>query len=229
MTNQNTAIYADSVVRQKTAIAPIYGNVDFSILPERYVSNVDISKQIPSRFKHYAESALSDPERMQKMRNYTMTGDRVADAYAALIPEYGFRTLVTMLDDACEKGIEAVPNAPEELIVFIRAMEATPDWVDMDMVEKGAREERNPLATISPFAIRGAFIATFMNKYTALPMTMTGTLSESKSARRVFETASFFTATVMPGALRRFGAGFKAAAKGAVDALHGALQHPAVR
>ena len=50
-------------------------------------------------------------------------------------------------------------------------MEATPDWVDMAMVEEGAKHERIPLGTISPFAIRGAFIATFMNKYTALPMT----------------------------------------------------------
>ena len=52
-----------------------------------------------------------------------------------------------------------------------------------------------------------------MNKYTALPMTMTGTLSDSKSARRVLETASFFTSTAMPGALDRYGKGFKAAAK----------------
>ena len=152
-----------------------------------------------------------------------MTGDRVADAYAALIPEYGFRTLVAMLEDACDTGIEAVSDAPPELVSFIRAMEATPDWVDMDLVEQGARQERVPLATISPLVIRGAFIATFMNKYTALPMTMTGTLSDAKSARRVFETASFFTATAMPGAMQRFGAGFKAAAK--VRLMHSMVRY----
>jgi hypothetical protein len=223
MTHREAAIYADSVLEQKEVIAAIYGNVDFSILPERYVSDVDINQSMPLRYRHYAQSALSDPERVEKIRNYTMTGDRVADAYAALIPEYGFRTLVTLLEDACEKGLEAIPNAPKELVTFIRAMEATPDWVDMDMVEKGARQERIPLATISPFAIRGAFIATFMNKYTALPMTMTGTLSDSKSARRVFETASFFTATAMPGAMHRFGAGFKAAAK--VRLMHSMVRY----
>jgi hypothetical protein len=156
-----------------------------------------------------------------------MMGDRVADAYAALIPEYGFRTLVTMLDDACDNGVEAVPNAPKELVAFIRAMEATPDWVDMDLIEEGARQERIPIATISPFAIRGAFVATFMNKYTALPMTMTGTLSDAKSARRVFETASFFTATVMPGALNRFASGFKAAAK--VRLMHSMVRYNIMR
>jgi hypothetical protein len=227
VTQREMAIYADSVLEQKKAIPRIYGDVDFSILPERYVSDADVSKIQDSRYKRYARSALADPARVEAIRNYTMTGDRVADAYAALIPEYGFRTLVAMLDTACDKGVEAVPNAPEELVTFIRAMEATPDWVDMDLIEEGARHERIPIATISPFAIRGAFVATFMNKYTALPMTMTGTLSDSKSARRVFETASFFTATVMPGALHRFASGFKAAAK--VRLMHSMVRYNIMR
>ena len=227
MAGREKVIYADSVLAQKTAIPAIYGNVDFSILPERYVSDDSIIDSLPSRYKRYAERALSDPARVEKIRNYTMTGDRVADAYAALIPQYGFRTLITMLDDACDKGIEAVADAPEELVAFIRAMEATPDWVDMTLVDAGARQERIPLATISPFVIRGAFIATFMNKYTALPMTMTGTLSDDKSARRVFETASFFTATAMPGALGRFGSGFKAAAK--VRLMHSMVRYNIMR
>jgi len=218
-----TAIYADSVVQQRIAVPLIYGDVDFSILPQRYISDADISKIPGKRYKQYAQRAISDPARMEIMRNYTMMGDKVADAYAALIPEFGFRTLVTMLEEACDNGIQSVANAPEELTAFIHAMEATPDWVDMNLVDEGARQERIPIATISPFAIRGAFVATFMNKYTALPMTMTGTLSDSKSARRVFETASFFTATVMPGALRRYSPGFKAAAK--VRLMHSMVRY----
>ena len=223
MASSEVSMYRDCVLAQKEAIPAIYGDVDFSILPERYVSGVDLGNSLPSRYKPYAQRALSDPERVENIRNYTMMGDGVADAYAALIPEYGFRTLVAMLEDACESGIEAVSNAPKELVTFIHAMEATPDWVDMDLVEKGARQERIPLVTISPFAIRGAFIATFMNKYTALPMTMTGTLSDSKSARRVLETASFFTATAMPGAMARFGRGFQAAAK--VRLMHSMVRY----
>jgi hypothetical protein len=223
----DAAAYADFVLHQKDAIAAIYGAVDFSIVPERYISNVDLTTRRPSTFTRYARSALSDPARVETIRNYTMSGDAVADAYAALIPQYGFRTLVSMLENACDNGIEAVPEAPEELVVFIHAMAAAPDWIDMNLIEEGARQERIPIATISPFAIRGAFIATFMNKYTALPMTMTGTLSDSKSARRVFETASFFTATTMPGALHRFGKGFKAAAK--VRLMHSMVRYNIMR
>ncbi|GAB5453249.1 MAG: oxygenase MpaB family protein [Halioglobus sp.] len=213
MPQAQTVLYAPDVLAQQSDIPEIYGSIDFGVLPERYVAGADVSHKLPSRYKTYAERALADPARVELVRNYTMMGDRVADAYAALIPKYGFRELVSMLEQACEKGVEAVPNAPPELAAFIQAMEATPDWVNMELVEEGARQERLPLALISPFAIRGAFVATFMNKYTALPMTMTGTLSDAKSARRVFETASFFTATAMPGSLDRFGAGFRAAAK----------------
>jgi hypothetical protein len=51
-----------------------------------------------------------------------------------------------------------------------------------------------------------------MNKYSALPMALTGVLSNQTAARRLKETATFFTTSVMPGALDRYGAGFKAAA-----------------
>lgn len=213
MNQRDSALFADTVLAQKVMIPKIYGSVDFNQLPERYIKDFDLEALPPSRHRSYCERVLENPELVERIRNYTMMGDKVADAYASLIPEYGFRALVTLLEQACDQGIESVENAPTELVTFIKAMEATPAWVDMNMVEEGAKHERIPLGTISPFAIRGAFIATFMNKYTALPMTMTGTLSDQQSVRRVFETASFFTATAMPRAMERFNPGFKAAAK----------------
>jgi hypothetical protein len=68
------------------------------------------------------------------------------------------------------------------------------------------------MAILAPFVIRGAFIATFMNKYSGLPMALTGALSEGSSVKRVKETASFFTTAALPGALKRHGPGFRAAA-----------------
>ena len=213
MQQEYQQLFNSSVLEQQALIPEIYGSVDFGQLPERYVRDFDLETLRPSRHRNYCERVLDNPKLVERIRNYTMMGDKVADAYASLIPEYGFRALVSMLEQACDDGIESVENAPDELVAFISAMEATPDWVDMAMVEEGAKHERIPLGTISPFAIRGAFIATFMNKYTALPMTMTGTLTDQQSVRRVFETASFFTATAMPRAMERFNPGFKAAAK----------------
>ncbi len=208
-----TQLYGDRVVAQRDDIPGIYGDVDFSTVPERLDHEAAVDDDRFASSRAAVARVFADPALLQTVRDYTMTGDRVADAYAALIPVHGFAALVEMLDVACERGIDNVENAPPELVDFIRAMEETPDWVDMALVEAGARAERIPMATATPFAIRGAFLATFLNKYAALPMTMTGTLSDEAAAKRVFETASFFTATTLPGALDRYGKGFQAAAK----------------
>ncbi|MCG8313951.1 MAG: oxygenase MpaB family protein [Pseudomonadales bacterium] len=201
------------VESQQHLIPSLYGDIDFNIVPERFTNDPNIESALPSRYaKKYRKSLLSDIEKVERAKAYTMLGDRVADAYAALIPEYGFKKLIFMLQQACDRGLENVPDAPQELIAFIQSMERIPDWVDLELVEKGARYSRIHMAILVPFAIRGTFIATFMNKYSGLPMALTGALSSEASVQRVNETASFFTTASLPKALTRYGVGFKAAA-----------------
>ena len=204
----------EMLFEQARKIPEIYGKMDFTITPERFAGEVDDQSELGNLGgSDRRPGLLGNAERVAKIRAYTMMGDMAADAYAALMPKYGFRPLVTMLEQACDAGLEAVENPPQALVDLIHAMEDAPDWLDMALVEEGAKLERNSFANLAPYAIRGTFLATFMNKYAALPMAMTGTLSNSNSAGRVKETANFFTTTVMPGALERHGAGFKAAAK----------------
>ncbi|MCS6902093.1 MAG: oxygenase MpaB family protein [Myxococcales bacterium] len=197
------------VAAQKTLLPSMYGKIDFDAIPERFTYDIEESfLQLNPRMR----LARPTPEQIERMRAYTLLGDVVADAYAALIPRYGSRSLVEMLKRACEKGLDAVPDAPEELGAFLRDMEHKPPWIDMDLIREGARLERNGAANAAPWGIRGAFLATFLNKYAALPMALTGTLTHETAARRVNETATFFTVTTLPGALERWGEGFKAAA-----------------
>jgi hypothetical protein len=209
------------VAAQKTALPALYGDVDFDIMPERFTDDPAVS--VAPRL---AKGGL-DADKVALIKAYTMLGDVVADAYAALMPKYGFRPLIAMLTQACDQGVEAVKDAPPELAAFIADMEATPAWVDMDLVREGQRLDRNAAANLGPFAIRGAFIATFMNKYAALPMALTGTLSNDTAARRVNETATFFTTTLLPGSLERHGAGFKAAAM--VRLMHSMVRFNALK
>lgn len=219
----NAVTYPEAVTRQRDEIPGIYGRVDFTTVPERLDVDAAPGDERFARHRDAVSRVFERPELLEQMRNSTMTGDRIADAYAALIPELGFRRLVELVDEACERGVEHVADAPPELVALIRSMEATPDWVDMDLVRRGAAAERVGMATAVPFAIRGAFLATFLNKYAALPMTMTGTLSNEAARKRVFETASFFTATTLPGALERDGKGFQAAAK--VRLMHAMVRY----
>ena len=211
------------IAAQKALLPQMYASVDFDRQPERFNDEATAAKV---RDRGPPELRVTDEE-FELVRAYTMLGDVVADAYAGLIPQYGFKRLIAMLVQACDQGIAAVEDAPPELAAFIGAMEATPDWVDMELVAEGARIDRNATANLAPFAIRGAFIATFLNKYSALPMALTGTLSNDTAARRVNETATFFATTVLPGALERYGEGFKAAAM--VRLMHSMVRFNALR
>jgi hypothetical protein len=202
----------EKIATQATQIPSMYGHVDFSMTPERFTVEPGAQTDLEPEFAARRPELLAKEDLVALIKAYTMHGDPVADAYAALIPAHGFGPLVKMLEDVCDHGLKNVPSAPPELVRFIQEMERVPPWLDMKLIEQGARIERNSYAHMAPIVIRGGFIGTFMNKYAALPMALTGALSSKAAAHRVHETATFFTSTVMPGALDRYGAGFKAAA-----------------
>ena len=210
--NSDVSTIARRVRGQADALPELFGRFDFDKAPERWAPEADAVSELSRVRSIDRASYLEDPDLLGRIREYTMLGDRTGDAYAALMPRYGFQRTVAMLVDACDKGIDAVEDAPPELAALIHEMEQKPEWLDMQLVEEGAAYERNATANLSPFLIRGAFIATFLNKYSALPMALTGTLGQATAARRVKETATFFATTALPGALDRFGPGFKAAA-----------------
>src|SRR3954465_142500 len=217
---------AERVRSQRDGLPGLYGDVDFSARPYRLALDPDDESSLPGWVADRAE-LLDDERTIELMSTATMLGDVVADAYAALMEQQSFKSLIDMLQVACREGIDAVPGAPPELERFIAAMERQPDWLDMELVHEGARHERIPQALLAPYVIRGAFTATFLNTYAALPMALTGALGGRRAARRVNETASFFAVTTMPGALDRHGRGFEAAAM--VRLMHSMVRYNALK
>jgi hypothetical protein len=215
------------VRHQRDELPVLYGDVDFDLVPERLALGRDDESDLPDHVKVSRAELLADTELVELMTTATMLGDVVCDAYVCLLPELGMQRLIEMVRTACREGLEAVDDAPDELVAFIEAMEATPDWIDRDLVERGARAERVGAALVAPFAIRGAFLATFINEYAALPMAITGSLSDKRAAQRVNETASFFATTVLPGGMERNGPGFEAAAM--VRLMHSMVRYNALR
>jgi hypothetical protein len=204
----------------------LYGEVDFAAQPFRLATESDDASSLP-RWVADRAPILADEPVVELMSTATMLGDVVADPYATLMTERSFKELIDMLKQACREGIDAVPAPPPELVAFIAAMEATPEWLDMELVAEGARQSRIPAAFLAPFVTRGAFVATFMNSYAALPMALTGALGGRRAAKRVNETSSFFAVTTLPGALERYGAGFEAAAM--VRLMHSMVRFNALR
>ncbi|MED5814026.1 DUF2236 domain-containing protein [Mycolicibacterium sp. 050232] len=204
----------------------LYGAFDFDAPPYRLATELDATSALP-KWVGAREPFLSDERTVELIRTATMLGDVAADPYAALTATHSVTHLIDMLVTACRDGVDAVPDAPPELGAFIAAMEVTPDWIDLDLVNDGARQARLPAALVAPFVTRGAFVATFTNTYAALPMALTGALSGRRAARRVNETASFFAVTTLPGALDRFGPGFHAAAM--VRLMHSMVRYNALK
>jgi ER-bound oxygenase mpaB/B'/Rubber oxygenase, catalytic domain len=214
-------------VRSQRDLQPeLYGSFDFDQQPDRLATEPDVDSALPAWVADRAP-ILEDDRVMELISTATLLGDVVADPYAALMNTHSLAHLIEMLKTACRHGLDAVPDAPPELAAFIAAMEATPEWIDFDLVREGARQERIPAALLAPFITRGAFIATFTNTYAALPMALTGALSGKRAARRVNETASFFAVTTLPGALDRHGPGFEAAAM--VRLMHSMVRYNALK
>lgn len=221
------ATLRDRVRHQRDELPGLYGDIDFDAVPERLALGPDDVSDLPSFVSVQREDLLADQELIDLLTTATMLGDVVCDAYVCLIPELGMQRLIEMVRVACRDGLDAVEDPPAELVAFIEAMEATPDWIDRSLVERGARSERIGAALVAPFAIRGAFLATFINEYAALPMAITGSLSDKRAAKRVNETASFFATTVLPGGMERHGPGFEAAAM--VRLMHSMVRYNALR
>lgn len=189
----------------------LFAHIDFEKMPERFTS--DANGDGLEAFGALLDDVRADDVLMDRIAAYTMMGDPLADAYVRLLPDYGPRRLAQMLDQACMCGAGALSSPPEALLALVDDIESAAGRVDMALVDEGARLERNSYVHLVPFAIRGAFLATFMNAYSALPMALNGGLGQDRAAGRIRATAHFFSLTVLPGALRRHGAAVRAAAR----------------
>ncbi|HEY6877503.1 MAG TPA: hypothetical protein VI299_05760, partial [Polyangiales bacterium] len=154
---------AERVRSQKVLQPSLYGDIDFDREPYRLTTCLEDPSSLRSSVAERAP-LLENARVVELLRTATMLGDVVADPYASLMGERSFMSLIDMLQRACREGLDAVPNAPPELVAFIRAMEQTPEWLDMDLVREGARLDRMRQALITPYVLRGIFVATFMNK-----------------------------------------------------------------
>ncbi len=81
--------------------------------------NVGATSVLPGKFAAARAVLLADADRIAFIRNYSMMGDPAADAYAALMREFGFRRLVGMLMQACDaerrdgRGCAAATRRPD--------------------------------------------------------------------------------------------------------------------
>lgn len=133
--------------------------------------------------------------------------DPVAEAFVAEVYDaLGAKVGRKMLDTAIEHGIEAVEDPPPSLVRLMTDLDEEPDWLDWDLVERGAKVLRGFGPAISASAGSGTLLA-YTESSIAMPLSLTGAYAGDSARRRFMETQRHTFDVSEPGGLRQGGPG----------------------
>jgi hypothetical protein len=126
-----------------------------------------------------------------------------------------------MLERALADGVDAVLDAPASLRALFTDLERDPEWLDWELVERGARAFRRYGTSVFRFA--GAItLEGYAENSVAKPLVLTGAYTGSSTRRRFLETVAFWIAVSDPG-------GMRPGAPGRASALRVRVMHVFVR
>lgn len=120
-------------------------------------------------------------------------GDPVAEAYVAEVffGDKGHKKGRDELLQALDHGIDSLPNAPQSMKDLFAEFDAVPDWVDHDMVEKGAEIWRRWGTML--FSVAGAItLEIYTENGVATPLSLSGGYAGDNALRRFLESAKFW-------------------------------------
>ncbi len=125
------------------------------------------------------------------------------------------------LREARNPKSERSSNLPQEVETFLDDIERQPDWVDRDLVERGARAFRRFGPAVFRFA--GTItLAGYAENSVAQPLIQSGAYVGDSTRRRFLETVSFWIAVSEPG-------GLEPGANGLALALRVRVMHAGLR
>jgi hypothetical protein len=151
-------------------------------------------------------------KRADQYRGYLFRTDPLADAVVAAMAELPGGQGHRLVDAALNHGIDAVPNAPAAMRDLFAQLDEIPFWVNWEQLDLGGavflRSGLFGVLTVGLVSLPLSYSSPAGNK----PLVFSGQLIKH-APRRLGETARFVYLTSQPGALRRFGDGFKATVK----------------
>lgn len=180
--------------------------------PTRYEGNRPCNERIGRPLKKFARIHEVDQHLLDRIGRRMFARDEVG---AALVrgmrrdrddPE---RVTMKQFHRALAHGIDAVPDAPAALREFFAVVDTVPDWVDRDLLEKGARAFRRMGRTRNDVLLQLSLIGGYRFGGPPDLLVETGGLTGSTAMRRLGETQKWGTAVGEPGGMRRNGDGFK--------------------
>ncbi|MFE3105387.1 oxygenase MpaB family protein [Nocardia tengchongensis] len=153
-----------------------------------------------------ARDVAATPAQRANHQRYTRVGDPAADAVAAMVRRLPHGRWLFEL--AVEHGIDAVPDAPEELVAFFAEVDTEPFWHDRAQLDLACRVIARTgviagFTSLAMLSLMGGYQAWRIVK----PL-RNGDL-DRMAARRIAETTAWLDDITTPGGLERFAAGTK--------------------
>ncbi|UYP20380.1 DUF2236 domain-containing protein [Rhodococcus sp. Z13] len=201
-------------------------SVDTRPYPSRYPGNRARNERIGRPLKRFARIDEVDEQLLDRIGRRMYARDEIGAALVRAMrrdrddPE---RVTMRQFHRALEHGIDSVPDAPAALREFFGVVDAVPDWVDRDLLEKGARAFRRMGRTRNDVLLQLSLIGGYRFGGPPDLLVETGGLTGSTAMRRLGETQKWGTAVGEPGGMRRFGDGFKLTVH--VRAMHALVNH----
>ena len=187
-------------------------------------------------WQHLADAYFSGSQTVLRSANYYDAAqekyDRLSDLTDTISDDLG-RAIIekrvqrTDFDKALELGLEAVPNAPPELVAFMASATYIPPSIDMAAVERGGAVFRSiPAITSVVHSVVSAFIFASIYPNSAISLSLNKNLITA-TQRRYIESYKYMADTVAPHGLSRFSKGFKSACR--VRLVHGFVRSEIAR
>jgi hypothetical protein len=161
------------------------------------------------------------PDRWRKIGEALMHGDEPMDRLVSWMFSVGMDRARPQFEQALERGIESLSDAPQPLREFFDLVTRTPSWVDPRKLSEGAQiNDRGGLdyfLVARDMALMGGYQASAFNK----TLLLTGALARGP-VWRVAETAQWFLDCTAERGMERFGIGFKSTLR--VRLIHGLVR-----
>ncbi|HET8706138.1 MAG TPA: hypothetical protein VFM46_07550 [Pseudomonadales bacterium] len=203
--------FVDCLTAQREIAPAVYGELDLNFKPERWCNHLEEGLKIENPD---IEPWLKDPSKMEFFRQLTMMGDPFADAVAALMMDkLGMKKGRELFNEVLVRGVDNVPDAPEEIKAFFSHLEHVPEWVDFNKIEKAVEGTRFLAVCFWELINRGGFMGVYENDYQSLPLIISGGLSEKSAAKRIADTSSVMLTSLLPQTLRRDGPAYRLIAR----------------
>ncbi len=151
-------------------------------------------------------------------------GDPIAERFVAETyhGELGPRRARELVERAQREGIDSIPDVPDSLRALIEDFQAIPDWVDPDLVERGAAVWRRWAYALGAVGNAGT-MDTYTEGWLALPLSLSGGYAGDRALHRYMETSRWWIEVSSPGAVLRPGSPARAIS------LHVRIMHVSVR